>query len=169
MKYVQKLATNPCPCGSFGVVGEECICPPSTIRRYAARLSGPIRDRLDIEVGVARVSAAAVAASSSGALSTAQARARVEEARARAARRWRDTPWRLNAHAPGTWLRQGEFRLPAEVRTPLDRALQRGALTLRGYDRVLRLAWSIADLAGAAAPTLAHIGRALYLKKGATT
>ncbi|MBS1897755.1 MAG: YifB family Mg chelatase-like AAA ATPase [Actinobacteria bacterium] len=163
------LATNPCPCGSFGVVGEECICPPSAIRRYAARLSGPIRDRLDIEVGVARVSAAAVAASSSGALSTAQARARVEEARARAARRWRDTPWRLNAHAPGTWLRQGEFRLPAEVRTPLDRALQRGALTLRGYDRVLRLAWSIADLAGAGAPTLAHIGRALYLKKGATT
>lgn len=120
-------------------------------------------------MGVARVSAAAVAASSSGALSTARARARVEEARARAARRWRDTPWRLNAHAPGTWLRQGEFRLPAEVRTPLDRALQRGALTLRGYDRVLRLAWSIADLAGAGAPTLAHIGRALYLKKGATT
>ena len=162
------LATNPCPCGSFGVVGEECICPPSAIRRYAARLSGPIRDRLDIEVGVARVSAAAVAASSSGVLSTAQARAQVEEARARAARRWRDTSWRLNAHAPGTWLRQGAFRLPVDVRAPLDRALQRGVLTLRGYDRVLRLAWSIADLAGAAAPTLAHVGRALYLKKGAT-
>ncbi|MBS1698124.1 MAG: YifB family Mg chelatase-like AAA ATPase [Actinobacteria bacterium] len=161
------LATNPCPCGAFGVVGEDCVCPPAAIRRYAARLSGPIRDRLDIEVRVARVSSAAVTASARGALSTAQARAQVEEARDRAARRWRDTPWRLNAHVPGTWLRQSGVRLPADARAPLDRALQRGALTLRGYDRVLRLAWSVADLAGADEPGLAHVGRALYLKKGA--
>ncbi|OZB79749.1 MAG: hypothetical protein B7X32_20720 [Microbacterium sp. 13-71-7] len=160
------LATNPCPCGAFGVVGEECICPPSAIRRYAARLSGPIRDRLDIEVRVARVSAVQVTAGERGALSTADARGQVEAARDRAARRWRGTPWRLNAHVPGTWLRQSEFRLPAEARAPLDRALQRGALTLRGYDRVLRLAWSVADLAGADAPGLAHVGRALFLKKG---
>ncbi len=161
------LATNPCPCGAYGVVGEECICPPSAIRRYAARLSGPIRDRLDIEVRVARVSAGDVTMPEGGTTSTAQARARVEEARERAAWRWRGTPWRLNAHVPGTWLRQGDFRLPAEARGPLDRALQRGALTLRGYDRVLRLAWSVADLDGAAAPGLAQVGRALYLKKGA--
>ncbi|MFJ4164385.1 YifB family Mg chelatase-like AAA ATPase [Microbacterium sp. NPDC089698] len=162
------LATNPCPCGAFGVVGEECICPPSAIRRYAARLSGPIRDRLDIEVRVARVSATQVTTQERGALSTAEARRQVEGARERAARRWRGTPWRLNAHVPGTWLRQGEFRLPLEARAPLDRALQRGALTLRGYDRVLRLAWSVADLAGADAPGLAHVGRALLLKKGMT-
>lgn len=161
------LATNPCPCGAFGVVGEECICPPSAIRRYAARLSGPIRDRLDIEVRVARVSAADVTSPARGALTTVAARARVEEARERAAHRWRGTPWRLNAHVPGTWLRQGEFRLAADARAPLDRALQRGALTLRGYDRVLRMAWSVADLDGAPAPELAHVGRALYLKKGA--
>lgn len=163
------LATNPCPCGAFGVVGEECICPPSAIRRYAARLSGPIRDRLDIEVKVARVSAVQVTAQERGTLSTADARGQVEAARDRAARRWRGTPWRLNAHVPGTWLRQGEFRLPVEARAPLDRALQRGALTLRGYDRVLRLAWSVADLVGADAPGLAHVGRALFLKKGITT
>ncbi|KJL31897.1 Competence protein ComM [Microbacterium azadirachtae] len=162
------LATNPCPCGAFGVVGEECICPPSAIRRYAARLSGPIRDRLDIEVRVARVSAVQVTAQERGTLSTADAREQVEAARDRAARRWRGMPWRLNAHVPGTWLRQGEFRLPVEARAPLDRALQRGALTLRGYDRVLRLAWSVADLAGADAPGLAHVGLALYLKKGMT-
>ncbi|MBS1905370.1 MAG: YifB family Mg chelatase-like AAA ATPase [Actinobacteria bacterium] len=162
------LATNPCPCGVFGVVGEECICPPASIRRYASRLSGPIRDRLDIEVRVARVSAAQVTAQERGTLSTARARGRVEEARDRAARRWDGTPWRLNAHVPGTWLRQGERRLPVEARAPLDRALQRGALTLRGYDRVLRLAWSVADLDGADVPGLAHVGRALYLKKGMT-
>lgn len=160
------LATNPCPCGVFGVVGEECVCPPAAIRRYAGRLSGPIRDRLDIDVRVARVSAAQVTAHERGTLSTAAARALVEQARERAARRWRGTPWRLNAHVPGTWLRQGERRLPVEVRAPLDRALQRGALTLRGYDRVLRLAWSVADLDGVDAPGLTHVGRALYLKKG---
>ena len=114
------------------------------------------------------MSAADVAAPEGGTTSTAQARAWVEDARERAAWRWRGTPWRLNAHVPGTWLRQGDFRLPAEARAPLDRALQRGALTLRGYDRVLRLAWSVADLDGAAAPGLAQVGRALYLKKGAT-
>jgi len=162
------LATNPCPCGSFGVVGEECICPPAAIRRYAARLSGPIRDRLDIEVRVARVSAAQVATQERGSWSTTEARARVEEARDRAALRWSGTPWRLNAHVPGTWLRQGDRRLPPETRAPLDRALQRGALTLRGYDRVLRMAWSAADLDGADVPGLAHVGRALYLKKGMT-
>ncbi|MDQ4213276.1 YifB family Mg chelatase-like AAA ATPase [Microbacterium sp. ASV81] len=160
------LATNPCPCGAFGVVGEECICPPAAIRRYAARLSGPIRDRLDIDVNLARVSAVDAMAQERGRTSTAEARARVVEARERAARRWSGTPWRLNAHVPGTWLRQGEHRLPAEARAPLDRALQRGSLTLRGYDRVLRLAWSAADLAGADRPALEHVGRALYLKKG---
>ncbi len=160
------LATNPCPCGAFGVVGEECVCPPSAIRRYAARLSGPIRDRLDIEVRVARVSAVRATEQGRGDVSTAQARSRVEEARERAAHRWQGMPWRLNAHVPGTWLRQGEHRLPAAARAPLDRALQRGTLTLRGYDRVLRMAWSVADLAGAPAPSLEHVGRALYLKKG---
>ncbi|GAA4481659.1 YifB family Mg chelatase-like AAA ATPase [Microbacterium panaciterrae] len=163
------LATNPCPCGAFGVVGEECVCPPSAIRRYASRLSGPIRDRLDIEVRVARVSAVQAMAQERGRLSTAQARDRVVAARERAALRWHGLPWRLNAHVPGTWLRQGEHRIAAGARAPLDRALQRGSLTLRGYDRVIRMAWSVADLDGADAPALEHVGRALYLKKGMMT
>lgn len=160
------LATNPCPCGSFGVAGEECICPPSAIRRYASRLSGPLRDRLDIEVHVSRASAAIVTGGGRGPVGTADARERVAEARERSARRWRGTPWRINAQVPGTWLRRGDQRLPAEARGPLDRALQRGALTLRGYDRVLRLAWSVADLDGVDAPGLEQVGRALFLKKG---
>ncbi|WP_067243218.1 YifB family Mg chelatase-like AAA ATPase [Microbacterium resistens] len=160
------LATNPCPCGVYGVTGEECVCPPAAVRRYASRLSGPLRDRLDIEIQVARVSADLATAGTRGTVSTAQARDRVREARERAARRWRGTPWRVNAHVPGAWLRRGAYRLPTPVREPLDRALRRGAITLRGYDRVLRLAWSVADLDGAAAPRLEHVGRALFLKKG---
>lgn len=160
------LATNPCPCGVYGVPGEDCICPPSAIRRYAARLSGPLRDRLDIEVHVTRVTSAHASPDGEGSLSTAQAKERVGEARARARERWRATPWRVNAEIPGSWLRQGEHRLDRGTRTPLDLALQRGSLTLRGYDRVLRLAWTLADLEAAPAPTLEHVGRALFLKKG---
>jgi magnesium chelatase family protein len=159
------LATNPCPCGNYGVRGAVCTCPPIAIRRYLGRLSGPLLDRIDIEVAVERVS---VAHADRGrpTVTTAQARQRVIEARARAAGRLRDTPWRLNSHVSGSWLRQGPVAPPPIVRRPLDAALQRGSLTLRGYDRVLRVAWSLADLDGDDRLGPDHIGRALYLKKG---
>lgn len=159
------LAMNPCPCGNHGVRGAECICPPMAIRRYSTRLSGPLRDRIDIDLQVSRVGASR-AAGAHGATTTGEARTRVGAARARAAQRWRGTPWRRNAEVPGTWLRQGALRLPAAARAPLDRALERGALTLRGYDRVLRVAWTMADLAENERPGLEEIGRALHLRRG---
>ncbi|WP_424935601.1 MULTISPECIES: YifB family Mg chelatase-like AAA ATPase [Bacteria] len=160
------LATNPCPCGSYGVGGEDCLCSPAAIRRYGGRISGPLRDRLDIEIHVSRVSATIATSASRGRVSTDDARERVAAARARGLARWAGTPWSTNAQVPGTWLRQGSHRLPPAVSDPLDRALRRGALTLRGYDRVLRLAWSIADLDGAERPDAEQVGRALFLKKG---
>lgn len=162
------LAMNPCPCGNYGVRGSECVCPPMAIRRYATRLSGPLRDRVDIELPVARVTASTATAGVSGEVTTQTARARIGAARTRAAARWSGTPWRRNAEIPGAWLRQGDQRLPPAERAPLDRALERGLLTLRGYDRVLRLAWTIADLAGVERPRLEEVGRALYLKRGLT-
>ncbi|WP_243225409.1 YifB family Mg chelatase-like AAA ATPase [Microbacterium sp. CIAB417] len=163
------LAMNPCPCGNYGVRGAECTCPPIAIRRYASRLSGPLRDRIDIDLQVARVAASRATSGERTAPTSQVARDRVAEARARAAARWRDTPWRVNADVPGTWLRQGAHRLAADHRAPLDRALERGALTLRGYDRVLRLAWTVADLAGLDRPGREEIGRALFLKRGLIT
>lgn len=160
------LATNPCPCGNYGVRGAECICPPIAIRRYASRLSGPLRDRIDIDIQITRVAASLATSTERSGVTTAQARARVEEARERAASRWAQTPWRINAEVAGSWLRQGDTRLPADVRAGLDRALERGQLTLRGYDRVLRLAWTMADLAGIDRPGRDELGRALFLKKG---
>ncbi|WP_240750642.1 magnesium chelatase subunit ChlI family protein [Microbacterium sp. K27] len=74
--------------------------------------------------------------------------------------------WRRNAEAPGTSLRQGALRLAPAVRAPLDRALERGALTLRGYDRVLRVAWTMADLAELDRPGIDEVGRALHLRRG---
>ena len=159
------LATNPCPCGRYGVLGSACDCPPMAIRRYLQRLSGPLLDRIDIELRMQRVSVAQ-RRSGVGATTTAQARERVAAARERSAHRLSGTPWRRNAQVSGAWLREGPSAPEPAVRRPLDLALQRGALTLRAYDRVLRLAWTLADLASRPRPTIDDVGRALYLKKG---
>jgi len=158
------LATNPCPCGDYGIRGGNCACPPAAIRRYLGRLSGPLLDRMDIELTLSRVSVAQRDASP--VTSTEAARERVAEARARARRRLGGTDWRVNADVPGTWLREGPSAPEPAVRRPLDAALNRGAITLRGYDRVLRVAWSLADIEGRPQLGVDHIGRALYLKKG---
>ena len=163
------LATNPCPCGNYGVRGGSCVCPPMAIRRYIGRLSGPLLDRVDIELALARVSVAHTAGLIGDVVTTEAAAARVAEARARAAHRLRDTDWRLNARVSGPWLREGPLALPPVVRRPIDSALHRGSLTLRGYDRVLRVAWTLSDLAGRSMPTVHDIGRALFMKKGITT
>ncbi|HQC93522.1 MAG: YifB family Mg chelatase-like AAA ATPase [Microbacteriaceae bacterium] len=161
------MATNPCPCGSYGVRGGACVCPPDQVRRYLGKLSGPLLDRVDIELGLRRVSVAqASEAGGHATLSTAEAKQRVLGARSRAAHRLRDTPWSVNARVSGQWLRQGPLALASEARRPLDAALHRGALTLRGYDRVLRVAWTLCDLEGRAAPSLHDVGRALFMKRG---
>lgn len=159
------IATNPCPCGQYGVPGGACECPPQAIRRYSRRLSGPLLDRIDIDLRLQRVTSARQEGDAR-VVSSADARNRVAEARARAARRWSSTAWHRNADVPGTWLR-GPAAPPPEVLRPLDVALRRGALTLRGYDRLLRVAWTVADLAGHDRLRLDDVGRALYLRQGA--
>ncbi|WP_217183785.1 YifB family Mg chelatase-like AAA ATPase [Streptomyces sp. AC495_CC817] len=160
------LAMNPCPCGNYGVRGGECTCPSVAIRRYAGRLSGPLRDRIDIELHVSRVAAAQVTTGVRSTVSSEVARDRVRAARSACVERLRGTPWRRNAEVPGAWLRQPSQRVAAPARAALDRALERGALTLRGYDRVLRLAWTMSDLAGRSSPGVDEVGRALFLKSG---
>ncbi|WP_454138143.1 ATP-binding protein [Microbacterium paulum] len=161
------LATNPCPCGNYGVPRAECRCPSLAIRRYLGKLSGPLLDRIDIELSLQRVAVARLRAGDGTRVTTAEARERVVAARDRAAHRLAETPWRTNAEVAGAWLRDGPLAPDPAIRRPLDDALQRGVLTLRGYDRVLRVAWSNADLAGRDRLDVADIGRALYLKRGA--
>lgn len=160
------LAMNPCPCGNHGSPAGGCVCPPSAVRRYASRLSGPLRDRVDIDLQVARVSARQAMRDGASTTTTAEACARVCAARERAVSRWRGTPWRRNADVPGTVLRQGALQVPRTERAALDRALERGVLTLRGYDRVLRVAWTMADLSSRDRPDESDIGCALLLRKG---
>ena len=164
------LAANPCPCGQHGTSDIACVCTSIARRRYLGRLSGPLLDRVDLQLRVNRVTTAAIRlAGEPSRETTASARLRVERAREVAAARLSATPWRTNAEVPGSWFRTGSRRLPVAVTSPIDRALERGTLTMRGYDRVLRVAWTLADLDTASAPSAEHIGRALFLRKSVTT
>jgi magnesium chelatase family protein len=161
------LAANPCPCGQYGAPESSCQCAPSAIRRYFSRISGPLLDRIDLQVTVRRVSSVAGRIAGERPVSTSEsARSRVLEARSRAERRLRDTPWTVNAEVPGAFLRSSPIALDAQAVRPLDRGLERGALTMRGYDRVLRVAWTLADLRGTASPDYDDVCRALFLRKG---
>jgi magnesium chelatase family protein len=123
-------------------------------------------DRIDIQLRVHRITSTQLRlADENTRLSTADARGRVAEARAAARARLAHTPWTLNSQVPGAWLRGPAARLGQSTTTSIDRALERGGITMRGYDRVLRLGWTLADLDGATIPSADHIGRALYLRK----
>lgn len=162
------MAANPCPCGQYGATDSECSCTPNLRRRYLDRVSGPLLDRIDIQLWLRRITAAQLRLADETRMTSADARARVVEARAAAAVRLSDTPWSLNGQVSGPWLRDRRRRLGRMTTASLDRALERGGITMRGYDRVLRLAWTVADLAGSTAPTAEHIGTALYLRRGMT-
>lgn len=162
------LASNPCPCGNAGSpdTAQECRCSPSARVKYLQRISGPLSDRIDLRLTVRRVSSVLQHESGAPAPASLELRRRVAEARTRSAERLRNTPWRVNSEVPGTWLRGRDTRLPRADTSVLDRALARGSLTLRGYDRVLRVAWTIADLSGSERPGRAEIARALLLRGG---
>lgn len=159
------LAANPCPCAS-PAGDQHCTCTPATRRRYLAKLSGPLLDRIDIRMTLQPLSAAQLTIADAPALSSAVVAARVARARAAAASRWSSDGWRVNAEVPGPQLRRTPWRLPAEDTSGLRQALDRGLLSARGFDRVLRLAWTISDLDGLDRPTRAEIDEAIQLRMG---
>jgi magnesium chelatase family protein len=159
-------AANPCPCGQYGSRDSDCSCSPHQRRRYLGKLSGPLVDRIDLQLRVSRISSSQFRASADVVpTATRQARDRVDRARDRAARRLDGTPWRLSGEVPGTWLRDPANRLAVADSQPVDRALETGALTMRGYDRVLRVAWTLADLDDEPAPVRRHVARALSMRQ----
>lgn len=151
------LATNPCPCAPPR--DTDCVCPPTARRRYLGRLSGPLLDRVDLRVRMRPITAMHVH-DLTDPEPTERVRDRVLLARERAAKRWAAHGWQTNADVPGPVLRR-EFALPAGATELLDRSLDRGVLTARGVDRCLRVAWTLADLAGASSPDADHVATAL--------
>ncbi|TDV39759.1 YifB family Mg chelatase-like AAA ATPase [Actinophytocola oryzae] len=154
------LATNPCPCAPPREF--DCTCTPHAKRRYTARLSGPLLDRVDLRVRMRPITALSRA---DGVVpeSTAVVRKRVAHARARAAERWKKHGWLTNAQAPGPILRR-EYGLPRNATALLDHGLDVGAVTARGADRCLRVSWTLADLAEVEQPTADHVAAALEFR-----
>lgn len=155
------LAANPCPCGRALGTGLACTCTSLERRRYFGKISGPLLDRVDVQVEVPAVARGDLSGPQEE--STAVVAVRVAAARAAQGLRWAGSPWRVNGEVPGRVLRE---RLGADpgLLAPIDLAVDAGRLTLRGADRVLRLAWTVADLAGRAAPDRNDMGFAVSLR-----
>ncbi|MBV9369697.1 MAG: YifB family Mg chelatase-like AAA ATPase, partial [Frankiales bacterium] len=171
------LAANPCPCSATGREGTVpvCTCPPVTARAYQAKLSGALRDRLDLTLELLPVSRGLIVESGvaglralspeSRAEPSAAIRERVMAARERSAARLAGTPWSTNAQVPGPILRR-RWPVAAGAGRPLRRFLDLGALSTRGVDRVLKVAWTLADLASRDQPNIEDVHRALALRMG---
>ncbi|MGW2949865.1 YifB family Mg chelatase-like AAA ATPase [Streptomyces eurythermus] len=164
-RFLMVLAANPCPCGRFSLRDSLCECPPSAIRRYQSRLSGPLLDRVDLRVEVDPVTRAQLTEPGARGEPTAIVADRVRQARERAAARLAGTPWRTNSEVPGRELRS-RYHAAAGAMDEAERSLERGVLTARGIDRVLRVAWTIADLVGHDRPDATDVALALHLRTG---
>lgn len=153
------LALNPCPCGLAHGKGIDCMCTAQQRRRYFNRLSGPLLDRVDLQLAVQRVGLADYLGGTAVEGSAVVA-ARVAVARAAQRERLRQWNYSTNSEVQGRILR-GELALPRAVTASLDTALERSLVSARGWDRVLRVAWTISDLAGQARPTADDVVTAL--------
>lgn len=162
-RFLLVLAANPCPCAR---ATKDCVCAPMARRRYRQRLSGPLLDRIDVRVHVDPVAHAELFDVSEHRESSAAVARRVAHARGAAAERWRDTRWRCNGEVPGSALRGRHWALPRSALAPVEAHLRRGQLSGRGFDRVLRLAWSLADLAGRTTPAAEDVAEALFFRTG---
>jgi magnesium chelatase family protein len=158
-------AANPCPCGYAGADDRECTCPLQTVAAYRSRLSGPLLDRVDIRLSVPKVSRRELLGDRD-AEASAEVRKRVVAARERQGQRATELGVRCNAHLTGPLARRAA-RLSDEAEGLLARAVDAFGLTGRGFDRALRVARTIADLAGSGAVTASHVAEALALRGAA--
>lgn len=158
------LAMNPCPCAAAR--GVDCSCTAEARRRYQTRLSRPLLDRIDLQIDVLPVGRADLMDDFSERESSRIVAERVRLARDTARQRWRDIGWVTNAEVPGPLLRQRSWRPARSAMEPLERALELGQLTARGCDRVLKLAWTLSDLAGGTSPGRPEVDAAIELRIG---
>lgn len=169
-KFQLVIAANPCPCGYAYGNGERCTCKERERTRYFSRLSGPILDRIDIQMDVPPVERIimpnlqqnnAQNTSSGTSLTSNMMRHNVIVARQIARDRFAKQGWDCNAQASGTWLRKYTSQQAVGL---INQALEKHQLSLRGADRALRLAWTLADLYGHTSPNMTDIAQAISLR-----
>ena len=150
---------NPCPCGYYNHPDKECSCSPAAVHRYMGRISGPLMDRIDLHVEVTPVSRDEIS-SATPAESSAAIRERVVKARQVQAERFSGTGIHTNTMMSSSMI-QRFCPLTADARRLLDMAMERLQLSARAYDRIIKVARTIADLEGEPDITPAHISEAI--------
>ena len=154
-------ATNPCPCGRAGEPGRPCTCGPAEVAKYAARMSGPLADRIDMHVPVGAVALRELSADATTGDGSVAMRARVAAARCTQRARFRALRGvTCNAHVPGRWLDR-HTPIDTEARALLHSAATALELSARAYHRVLKVARTIADLEGDERIVSVHVAEAL--------
>jgi magnesium chelatase family protein len=161
-RFALVAASNPCPCGFEGDSRRRCRCLAPRLEAYRSRLSGPLLDRIDVRLRIPRLSKAELF-DAEPAEASAVIRERVEEARERQRHRLSPGRIRCNAEMPGPVARRVAM-LTAEAEGVLARAVERYALSGRGFDRVLKVARTVADLEGAGRVAEAHVLEALRFR-----
>jgi magnesium chelatase family protein len=165
-RFTLVLAANPCPCAKTAGPGKAgCSCSPAARRRYLARLSGPLLDRVDVKVRLQPVSRSDMLYDRKFTEPSAVVAQRVAAARERCTARLAGTPWRVNAEVPGAALRRSYPPDPRAL-TALDRVMALGQVSARGADKIIRVAWSLADLAGQDQPGPDQLNLAISLWLG---
>jgi magnesium chelatase family protein len=161
-RFTLAAALNPCPCGNFNDGRRRCICTPMQIGRYLARISGPLLDRIDLQVEVPSLSPEEIGRMEP-AESSAAIRERVEAARAIQRERFRRLAIRDNGAMATRHLRK-LCPIDAEGKRLLETAIDRMGLSARAWDRILKVARTIADLAAAESIATDHLAEAIQYR-----
>jgi magnesium chelatase family protein len=161
-RFTLVAAANPCPCGFDEDPLKDCTCRPDQVQRYRQKLSGPLLDRIDLRLAVPRLTKDELLGAADGEDSRV-VRDRVREARERQRVRTGALGFACNAFLPGPVARR-TVALDADARRVLERAVERSALTGRGFDRILKVARTIADLDGADTVGGGHVIEALSFR-----
>jgi magnesium chelatase family protein len=156
-------AMNPCPCGFQGDANRRCTCSPQAVQKYRARISGPLLDRIDLQVDVPSAPFDKLTDARRGELSAA-VQARVQRARERQERRFEDSATRCNGMMSPAEIEVHAVAPPEGVEL-LRRASERLGLSARAYSRILKVARTIADLADSETLQTAHLAEAIQYRK----
>src|SRR6266700_1259710 len=163
-RFMLAAAMNPCPCGYFNDKSRECTCPLPMIQHYVAKISGPLLDRIDIHIEVPAVQYKELRGRAA-AEGSAEIRSRVLAARERQRERFRAHGEKIYANAQMTTRQIRAYcELGPDSERLLERAMQQQGLTARAHDRILKVARTIADLAGAENLSVAHLAEAIQYR-----
>ncbi len=160
--FMLVAAMNPCPCGYLGDTRHECRCSPTQVQRYRARISGPLLDRIDIHIDAPALSIGELRSDQPGETS-ATMRARIQAARHRQQTRFTATPVTSNARMPHSLIRR-HCAIDSTLGDLLQQAMEQLSLSARAYDRILKVARTIADLAHAEKIEAPHLLEAIQYR-----